>query len=154
MALVMATRKTYVDAAFLGIFCLCACLATQVTEGQQRGAEKGDGAKGGHPLNDDEKRPTLEDLLNAADWPTPAITVRPRAAAFPNPQRRDNEIAREEADPEPPRKSPPPPRRAVETRGNSWRIGIDSWTKPASSKPWKTSIAKRRSVGVDTRNYN
>lgn len=121
MALVMATRKTYVDAAFLGIFCLCACLATQVTEGQQRGAEKGDGAKGGHPLNDDEKRPTLEDLLNAADWPTPAITVRPRAAAFPNPQRRDNEIAREEADPEPPRKAPP----AQESGRDAWQLVAD-----------------------------
>lgn len=48
------------------------------------GAQHDDGPQGGHPLNR-EKRPTLEDLLNAPDWGAEPAAARPKATTLPAP---------------------------------------------------------------------
>lgn len=68
-------------------FCLRVIpLVLGVAVGAGAAAEESDGPKGGHPLNQRPRRPTLEDLLDAPDWQTgPAAPTRPKPSGAAEP---------------------------------------------------------------------
>lgn len=63
---------------------LVACVSMALGCAVSVAAQHDEGPQGGHPLNR-EKRPTLEDLLNAPDWGAAPASARPKATTLPPP---------------------------------------------------------------------